>query len=105
MSSPVNATTQWVDIDATTVTTTTAGTAIAVGTPTKPVKKLILVSTSDKDLVVTFNGVELVSLPALATMQVPLAGDGLILPAGLVLGVYKRSATPTVGRVSATFFG
>ena len=81
------------------VTATTIGSATTLGTLTRLCRQLALVSKLNADTWITMDGVNLIPLPALASVVLDAGADGSAYPLGTVFGVYCMSGTPTSGWV------
>lgn len=93
---------QWVGVASTTINTTTAGTAVTLLTIAKPSRYLSFTNTSDKPIIITLNGIELVEIPnGLSSLSFTLGASDIRLQPQTVIGAYAAVA-PTAGRLSVT---
>lgn len=89
-------------IACTSISNTTAATAHTVLTLNRDRRLFLFTNSCDQPVIVTYNATDLVELPAGAGVAIDLRAAELVGENAKVIGVYKVSATPTAGRLSAS---
>lgn len=77
------------------VTATTAGTATTVNTTTCEHRIMLISSSLNAAVMITYNGIDLVMLPATTCVGIDLGAGGLVTGSGLIIGVYHLGTAPT----------
>lgn len=77
------------------VTTTTAATAVAINTTSCEHRILLVSSNLNVPVMVTYDGIDLVVLPASTSVAIDLASAGLVTASGIIIGVYHLGTAPT----------
>ena len=77
------------------VTTTTAATAVPINTTSCEHRIMLVSNTLNQAVMLTYNGVDLVALPATVGTSIDFAANGLCTQEGIVIGVYHLGVAPT----------
>lgn len=93
---------QQASIAAASVTHSSAATADTIITTNRPRRCLLITNSFDKAVMVTFNGADLIELPAFTPFTVDAGSDELQFDNAKVVGVYHMGVQPTTGRMSVT---
>jgi hypothetical protein len=86
----------------TTITNSTAATAHTLITLSRDRRLFVFTNSCDQPVVITYNAVAMVELPAGVGVAIDLKAGELAGEYNKVVGVYKVSSTPTAGRLSAS---
>ncbi len=88
------------------VTGTTAATAITLVTLSRRSRLLVFTNTLDTDVMLTYNGADMLRLPAGNPAALDFTSDVMFCEVARVVGVYypSTSTIPTTGNLSASCF-